>query len=96
MTDKVTNGFIPKLLDIRWVCPLCLNILHAPLKINWKGVTGSPNTELVPTNVKGPECHGTEMLILGEPKIDLFGLRSRGATIDPYNDMICPKLAKPK
>lgn len=36
------------------------------------------------------------MLVLGEPKIDVFGLRSRGITVDPYNDMICPKLAKPK
>lgn len=94
MTNE--NSFIPKLLDIRWVCPLCLDVRRAPLEIDWRGVTGSPNVGLLPTNVRGPVCHGAEMLVLGEPKIDVFGLRSRGITVDPYNDMICPKLAKPK
>ena len=88
----------PKMLKIRWVCGLCLRILHAPLVVEWiaahilnDGVQGWRAA-----SVTGPRCHGAEMLMLGEPKVDIFGLRARGQVVDPYEDMGCPKVEQKK
>ena len=76
-----------QLLDIRWVCSVCLKVLHAPLKITkrWVGNT-APNWEI--KAVRGPQCHG-DMLIAGEPKVDHFGLsgQGRGSLVDPVDNL---------
>lgn len=82
----------PELLDIRWVCGLCLKVMHAPLDIEWSwdSRNAGPKGQWLPAVVRSPICHGVEMLILGKPKLDVFGLRSRGMTLDPLDNMICP------
>ena len=86
----------PKLLPIRWVCAICLRVIHECLSISWRwekdrGVimtTGS----WFPALVKGPVCHDHDMLILGEPKTDVHGIRGHGLIIDPLDTMRCPRV----
>ncbi len=80
----------PKLLEIRWVCGLCLRVLHERLEVSWVWESGLEKWE--PRTVEGPKCHGLSMLILGEPKVDAHGLRGYGLVIDPLDDMRCPKM----
>ena len=91
----------PELLKIRWVCGVCLKVIHESLNVSWKWycdhktVDSKPDSRRwqfwQPINVEGPRCHGLDMLILGEPKLDVHGLRGRGLIIDPLDDMYCPK-----
>ncbi len=79
------------LLDIRWVCAVCLAIVRAPLEVNrrWAG-NGKPAWEILAAH--GPLCHGREMLLAGEPKVDRFGLseQGRGALVDPVDNLRIP------
>lgn len=76
-----------KLLDIRWVCAVCLKVIHAPLKVTKRWASGNRIKKV--TTAWGPQCHGHEMLIAGEPKVDLWGLsgQGRGALIDPVDNL---------
>ncbi len=90
----------PELLNIRFVCGACLRVMHAPLDIIWNWdkskIQAAENSKWVPIEVRSPICHGAEMLILGEPKLDVFGLRSRGIMLDPLDAMRCPIVQAPK
>ena len=84
----------PELLDIRFVCRACLKVMYAPLGIVWNWnksqLQAGESSKWVPIEISSPICHGAEMLILGEPKLDVFGLRSRGIMLDPLDSMRCP------
>ncbi len=88
----------PKLLKIRWVCDTCLNVIFERLKVSWtweSDHTGKNRQgHWSPTAVEGPICHGVPMLMLGEPKTDIHGLRGYGLIIDPFDDMRPRLLAK--
>ena len=75
--------------DIRWVCAICLKVIHAPLRIRkrWAGNGDANNWEIMAA--RGPHCHGREMLIAGEPKVDRWGLseQGRGALVDPVDNL---------
>ena len=90
----------PELLEIRWVCSVCMKVIYEKLNLSWAWhcdhrTTGRADTKSwqfwQPIHVEGPRCHGLDMLILGEPKLDVHGLRGRGLIIDPLDDMYCPK-----
>ena len=71
--------------------------MHEPLEIDWiwdrtKDDEGANGGKWQPAYVSGPYCHGHDMLILGEPKVDKHGLRSYGLIIDPLDDMRCPRI----
>ncbi len=79
------------LLDIRWVCAVCLKIIRAPLKIRrrWVGSGHADNWEI--QAARGPRCHERDMLLAGEPKVDRGGLSGRiGALIDPVDNLRMP------
>lgn len=68
------------LLDIRWVCAICLHVIRVPLQIRkaWNGM----HDEIA--SVRVPLCCGQSMLIAGEPKVDRWG---SGAMIDPVDNL---------
>ena len=76
------------LLDIRWVCAVCLRVIHEPLKINRRWIGNATSRWEFMTAV-GPRCHDQDMLIAGEPKVDRFGLSGQGlgAIIDPVDNL---------
>lgn len=93
----------PELLEIRWVCGVCLRVIHESLAVSWvwkwdhtvtrsKTLDNPGKNYWEPVAVEGPRCHGRDMLILGEPKIDIHGLRGYGLVIDPLEDMRCPRI----
>ena len=90
MKDETTVDLPPKpeLLAVRWVCGLCLEVRHQPLSVHWKW--SSIESRWDPKAVEGPRCHGVDMLVLGEPKVDKFALRGLGMLIDPLDSMLCP------
>ena len=76
-----------QLLDIRWVCATCLKVIRAPLKITIRWAGGKNRIKKV-TTVWGPQCHGQDMLLAGEPKEDIWGLSGqKGAIIDPVDNL---------
>ncbi len=85
----------PKLLDIRWVCKSCLRVIHEPLDVSWVWVWDRAKEHQKgfwqPGTITSPRCHDAEMLILGEPKVDVHGLYRHGMVIDPLHTMPCPK-----
>ena len=72
---------------IRWVCGLCLKVVRRSLTAyeNWSGHFPTFQREI---RVYLPECCGREMLIAGEPKRDVHGLREKNAMIDPVDNLI--------
>ncbi len=86
----------PQLLQLRWVCAICLRVIHECLKITWRWEqdrgNGKATGSWVPLAVEGPMCHGHDMLILGEPKTDVHGIRGYGLIIDPLDTMRCPRV----
>ena len=76
------------LLDIRWVCAVCLKVIREPLRITrrWVG-NKTPSWQIM--TAYGPRCHGRDMLLAGEPKVDRWGLseQGRGALIDPVDNL---------
>lgn len=85
----------PKLLTIRWVCGVCLKVVYRCLDISWRWEQDRGNkvaASWCPRSIEGPTCHGQDMLILGEPKVDVHGLRGHGLLIDPLDEMRCPRI----
>ena len=82
------RGAVKTLLDIRWVCVVCLKVIHVPLKITERWVGNKTKTWQIIT-ATGPRCHGQDMLLAGEPKVDRFGLsgQGRGALVDPVDTL---------
>ena len=83
---------IPKLLDMRWVCGLCLAVLEAPLKVIWewcRDTAGEGKGYWHPQDVREPICHGRAMLVAGRPKLDIYG---SGLMVDPVYNLRCPKI----
>lgn len=79
-----------ELLDIRWVCAVCLNVFRAPLKITkrWIGGNEHPNGwEII--GAYEPICCGKPVLVAGEPKIDRWNLNGygKGALVDPVENL---------
>ena len=78
-----------KLLDIRWVCTVCLKVIRVPLKVRrrWAGNGDINNWEIL--TAYGPRCHGRDMLMAGEPKVDRWGLseQGRGSLVDPVDSL---------
>jgi hypothetical protein len=88
--DHGKAGPVPELLMIRWVCVICLKVIHARLEVSWKrelGPSGGNKRPWVPIAVQEPSCHEQPMLVLGEPKVDVHGLRGYGLIIDPLDTM---------
>ena len=80
-----------KLLNIRWVCAVCLKIIYAPLKVRNRWIGNQKYKKWSITSTQGPRCHKRDMLLAGEPKIDLWGLSGRvGAIIDPVDNLRMP------
>ena len=76
-----------ELLDIRWVCAVCLKVIREPLRITRRIIGGTASRLLVMT-ARGPRCCGFDMLVAGEPKVDRWGLSGqRGALIDPVDNL---------
>ncbi len=70
------------LLDIRWVCAICLHVIRVPLQIHKIRRPQYGQDEIA--SVRGPLCCGQNMLIAGEPKVDRWG---SGAMIDPVDNL---------
>lgn len=71
-----------ELLDIRWVCAICLQVIRVPLKIRRIPHRQRGKDEVA--SVIGPLCCGQSMLVAGEPKMDRWG---SGAMIDPVDNL---------
>lgn len=76
------------LLDIRWVCAICLHVIRMPLEICMTSTRRKGQDEI--TSVRGPLCCGQSMLVAGEPKLDRWG---SGALIDPVDNLRVKKMA---
>ena len=79
-----------KLLDIRWICAVCLRVFREPLTITkrWIARNGLPSDwEII--DIYEPVCCGKPTLLAGEPKIDKWGLagQGRGVLIDPVDNL---------
>ena len=72
------------LLDIRWVCAICLHVIRVPLQIRMVKHRLYDKCINEITSVRGPLCCGQSMLIAGEPKVDRWG---SGAMIDPVDNL---------
>lgn len=70
------------LLNIRWVCAICLHVIRVPLQIRKVRRPQHDQNEIA--SARGPLCCGQSMLIAGEPKVDRWG---SGATIDPVDNL---------
>ena len=71
---------------IRWVCGSCLNVERHSLEIfNYCAKDSIANAAV--TRVYLPQCCGRDMLIAGEPKRDVHGLREKDAMIDPVDNL---------
>ena len=86
----------PELLEMRWVCGLCLKVVEKPLEISWvwsrdrlEGWTGENKGYWKPITLEAPRCHGRVMLIAGKPKLDIHG---SGLMVDPVDNLRCPKI----
>jgi len=81
---------VPKLLKIRWVCSICLKVIWARLEVSWRrelSHVSDGRENWFPAAITEPRHCGIPMLVLGEPKTDVHGLRGHGLVIDPLDDM---------
>ncbi len=103
MTEELERPPKPELFKIRWVCGTCMRVVRESLSISWvwswdhttargKDSSRSVRSYWEPATVDGPRCHGREMLILGEPKIDVHGIHEYGLVVDPLDNMRCPSV----
>lgn len=77
-------------VPIRWVCGLCLKVVRQCLKAYRLPVGGNAlrgHYDYV-TTVAWPQCCGLDLLLAGEPKRDVHGLREKDAMIDPVDNLI--------
>ncbi len=75
-----------KTAPIRWICGACLKVERRALTVYLvRGFTRSGLARSV--SVCLPLCCGREMLIAGEPKRDVHGLREKGVMIDPVDNL---------
>ena len=72
------------LLDIRWVCAICLKVFHAPLKVTKRWVGGHGRNYWGIIGAYEPICCNRPVLLAGEPKVDRWG---SGAMIDPVDNL---------
>lgn len=76
-----------KTAPIRWICGTCFKIQRSPLTIYWSGGHGAPGFT-GDVNIILPLCCEREMLLAGEPKLDVHGLRKKGTWVDPVDNII--------
>ena len=74
---------------IRWVCGVCLKVRRCSLTAYqyWASPFGPKRANTAMIRVYLPQCCDQDMLIAGEPKKDVHGLRERGAIIDPVDNL---------
>lgn len=75
---------------IRWICGICFTIVRIRLRTHYRsGKYNNPDAGDA-VHIRLPICCGQEMLLAGEPKLDVHGLREKGTWIDPVDNIIPP------
>ncbi len=78
-------------LPIRWVCGSCHRVLRAPLKAIYAYRSGHGGRRKEIIELFFPICCRVDMLLAGEPKVDVHGLVRKGILIDPVQSLAPPQ-----
>lgn len=74
---------------IRWVCFVCLKVLRRGLI--YKITKNAGNQQYIKSiRIKIPHHCGKPMLLAGEPKKDVHGLRFKNCMVDPVDNLRLP------
>ena len=71
---------------IRWVCSLCLKVIRQALVASPDGYSRGFGVSPI-VQICLPQCCGRDMLLAGEPKRDVWGLREKDIIIDPVDNL---------
>ncbi len=71
---------------IRWICAICLKVARHSLTAYqyWSDRAHASKSYV---RVYLPQCCGREMLLAGEAKRDIHGLREKGSMVDPVENL---------
>ncbi len=89
MKEHAKTKVLEETLPIRWVCATCLEVGRFSLRGVYVVDSGAGWRKFT---VMLPRCCGHDMLLAGEPKVDIHGLRQKDSIIDPVlNLLMLPK-----